>query len=251
MEQAERAKADVAKYHKESNKPAERKAIQSQIDNLGWFIGLAPDDPRALDAMESHGMLLADNFRDSASTFAAAYTRLENVVSKDPERTTARKKLIDLWLLARRYSDARTHIEYLLDRDRNDPHMLALLGQCYVATGEDQKAKAALLEAIKISSKISSREVDAYFQLALLLQKNPKLCDRVEKGVDEDEEAAEKRKASENTPEAVMARMIENYRADAKSASLHVQVSFGIETLSRGLERGAFSRQAILGISPR
>ena len=116
-------------------------------------------------------------------------------------------------VVGQRYRDARTHIEYFLDKTPNDPDMLALLGQCYFAVGENKKAKTAFLDAIKDSSQ----EVDAYFQLALLLKKDPKLCDRIEPGADEDEEAVEERKASENTPETVMARLIENNPASAKS----------------------------------
>jgi predicted Zn-dependent protease len=211
LEQAKIAEDEAKRAHV-SDKKGEQKAIQTQLNNLGWYLRLAPKDAQAVDVMEQYGILSADNFRDSTS-FNNAIHFLEQVIVRDADRPKARRKLIDLYMRAdvARYKDARPNIEALLAKKPDDAELLNLLGRCMVDMGETKQAKGKFLEAIKFSPK----ECDAYFYLALLLQAHPDLCDRP------DENAApgdpEKPKAIENTPESVMAAMLERNPESSKA----------------------------------
>ncbi len=216
LEQAASAEQEAKLAHDKSDKRAERKAIEEQLNDLAWFIRLVPKDPRCLDVQEEYGMLMADNIRDSSS-FGAAYQNLEQVVVKDPERSKARRKLIDLWMRpdVNRFIDARPHIEAFLAKKPDDPEMLTLLGRCQSATDENKKAKAAFLDAIKYSPQ----QFEAYFYLAMLLQDHPELCDKPDSSGEQANEGGPeaKAKAVENTPESVMARMMEKNPDSAKA----------------------------------
>jgi cellulose synthase operon protein C len=211
LDQAEIAKAEAAKAHG-SDKKAEQKAIQEQLKNFAWYLRLAPNDAQAVDVMEQFGILSADNIRDSDS-FNNAMHYLETVIVRDAERPKARRKLIEFYMRddMQRYKDARPHIDVLLAKKPDDPEMLTLLGRCLVDMDDAKKAKEKFLEAIKFAPK----QCEAYFYLAQLLQMHPELCDKV------DENAAasdpEKPKTVENTPESVMAAMLERNPDSSKA----------------------------------
>ena len=61
-----------------------------------------------------------------------AYSMLERTLREDPERTKARRRLVDLAIRLGRYQDARQHLKESLLRDYpKDPELWDLLGQCY------------------------------------------------------------------------------------------------------------------------
>ncbi|MCC6124896.1 MAG: tetratricopeptide repeat protein [Pirellulales bacterium] len=215
LDKAEIAKKEAKTARDKSDAKGERKAIQEQLENLGWFFRLAPEDTRSLDAREEYGMLMADNIRD-ATTFSAAYSNLDWVVRDDPDRAAPRKKLIELWLRVSRFIDARPHIEFLLAKKPDDPEMLTFQGRCLAGLGENKKAKASFLDAIKFSP----RQLEAYYHLAELLQRNPELCDSAGSAGGGNPAGAA---LSALDPKTVLERMIEQ---NPDSAKAHYYMSF-------------------------
>ena len=165
LEQADIAKQDVEKAKKEKNTEEETKALQRQEKNMQWYLSFRPND---LDVTQDLGLILADHIVDRP-TFNQAYTLLDKVVREDPDRNTARRKLIDVLLLPsnKSYADVLEHIQYLLKESPDNPELLQLLGQCQQATREYEEAQKSFEKAISYSPK----QIDTYPQLAELLRR--------------------------------------------------------------------------------
>ena len=161
--QAELAKQDVEKAHKEKKTEEEEKALKKQLDNLSWYLSFRPYD---LKVREELGMLMANHITNQA-VFNQAFGNLDMVVREDETRNDARRKLIDLMLQSGRYNDAMEHITYLLKEKKDDPELLQLMGQCEEAMGEDENAQKSYEKAIEYSPK----QIDTYPRLANLLRK--------------------------------------------------------------------------------
>ncbi len=170
LDQAEIAKQDVEKAKKEKNAEEEAKALERQEKNLGWYLSFRPND---LDVTECLGMLLAEHMVDSAthtvnnSAYRQAFNLLDKVIREEPDRNDARRKLIDLLILSRSFTDVMEHIQYLLKESPDNPELLQLLGQCQAATREYEKAQKSFEKAIDYSPK----QIDTYPQLADLLRR--------------------------------------------------------------------------------
>ena len=118
LDQADIAKQDVEKAKKEKNTDEETKALQRQEKNMQWYLSFRPND---LDVTQDLGMIFADHIVDRP-TFNQAYALLDKVVREDPDRNTARRKLIDLLMLSRNFSDVLEHIQYLLKESPDNPN---------------------------------------------------------------------------------------------------------------------------------
>ncbi len=169
LEQAEIAKQEVENAKKEKKTEEAAKALQTQIKNMKWYLSFRPND---LDVMENLGMLFADNIVANnivdTISFNQANSLLDKVVREDPTRNNARRKLIDLLMLQRRFADALEHIQYLLKESPDNPELLQLLGLCEEATREYENAQKTFEKAIEYSPK----QIDTYPQLANLLRKS-------------------------------------------------------------------------------
>ena len=64
LEQADRARTMPPRPTKNPTSWPNARRSRRRLDNLNWFIRWLPTIPRALDAMENYGMLMADNIRD-------------------------------------------------------------------------------------------------------------------------------------------------------------------------------------------
>jgi tetratricopeptide (TPR) repeat protein len=162
LEQAELAQQQAAKAAKENKPEEEQEAIKEQMKNLEWYLTLRRSD---WDVLEKLGMLRAEHIVDLPS-FRQAYECLDRLVREDPTRKEARRKLIDLLILAARFSDARLHLDYLLKETPDDPELLFLLGQCQEGMGEEETAVTYYQKTIKYSPKT----IEVYPRLANLLQ---------------------------------------------------------------------------------
>jgi cellulose synthase operon protein C len=163
LKKAEHAKQQAEKTHLEKKVDEEEAAQQERIDSLASYIELKPDD---LDVREELGILRADRVQD-AKSYGSAYSILDGVVREDPKRNKARRKLIELTMLAGRYEDARNHLEMFLLKDKpDDPELLDLLGQCQEKLNEFDKA----IESYNKAIKGSPARIDAYQRLAILLR---------------------------------------------------------------------------------
>ncbi|MGA2060502.1 MAG: tetratricopeptide repeat protein [Thermoguttaceae bacterium] len=169
LEQANIAKQEVEDAKKEKKTEEQAKALQTQIKNLQWYLSFRPND---LDVTEELGLLLADHIIDGTTFnpvfFNQAMTRLDAVVREDPTRNNARRKLIDLQILYKTYTDAMEHIQYLLKESPDNPELLQLLGQCQQATRDYQNAQKSYEKAIEYSPK----QIETYPQLANLLRQS-------------------------------------------------------------------------------
>jgi cellulose synthase operon protein C len=115
------------------------------MGNLQSYLQLRRDD---LDVREELGLLAASVMHDR-TTFNVAFDALGEVVRQDPGRREARRALVGLLLRARRYSDARGHLEnHLLKSSPNDAELLELLGICLTETGEHEKAAETFEKAV-------------------------------------------------------------------------------------------------------
>ena len=169
LDQANIAKQDAENAKKEKKTEEQAKALQTQLKNLSWYLSFRSND---LDVTEELGLLYADNIIDGTTFNHAFFNQakglLDKVVREDPTRNTARRKLIDLQILGRTFTDALEHINYLLKESPDNPELLQLLGQCQEATREYEKAQQSYEKAIEYSPK----QIDTYQQLANLLRQN-------------------------------------------------------------------------------
>ena len=100
---------------------AEQKATQNAKKYLQMYLRL---NPRDINARERLGLMLADQLltgRIPANTsvnevLRPAFNSLEQVVRQDPTRNKARHHLVQLTMLMHRYSDAKDHLQILLEK---------------------------------------------------------------------------------------------------------------------------------------
>ncbi len=139
------------------------------------YCDLAPWD---VEARAEYGLLLAD-----LSRYDAALKTLEAVVRLDPNRLDARRCLVEIEMGIRRFSDAREHLERMLEASPGDGELWELLGACQFAT--EQYEAAAL--SLRLSVESSPDRLQAYWVLADLLRNQLKeteeadqwMCDMV------------------------------------------------------------------------
>ncbi len=167
--QAERSEERAEKAEKEGDLEAERKEKMKAIGQLGWYLNLKPDD---VEAGEKLGLLMAD-MAFSPDTgmvmwnmFSPAWIKLENVVGQEPDRTAARRRLIDLAMRIGRFKDAREHIESLLKVSPKDAELWNLLGRCQQSVREFEEAGKSYRKAIELDRA----QLDAYGSLVRLLR---------------------------------------------------------------------------------
>ncbi|MGB9689056.1 tetratricopeptide repeat protein [Thermogutta sp.] len=123
--------------------------------NFQWYTELVPHD---LDAQQQFAQLLID-----LRAFGPAYFRLETVLRQDPERTEARKMLVDVLLNIGRFRDAEEHLEqYLLKLNPDNAELLTKLAQCQRGLGQSREAVRTLEKALSLQPDLAA----AYAQLA-------------------------------------------------------------------------------------
>jgi len=159
---------EQARQAKEDEKP------QEAVGLLGRYLELAPDDTGALAEL---GLLLAD-----LSQYRRAYTTLEKVLRHDPERTDVRRRLVEVAITLRRYSDARLHLEkYLLETSPGDPDLLESLARCQAAAGD----YALAAESLELVIQNAPERVDVYRHLAELLRRRLDRAEDADRVMDE------------------------------------------------------------------
>ncbi|MGA2031435.1 MAG: tetratricopeptide repeat protein [Thermoguttaceae bacterium] len=133
------------------------------------YVNMVPADT---DALEKLGMLLADVAQESRRN-SGAYQLLEEVLRRDPERAKVRRRLVDVAITMRRYSDAKEHLQGLMkDNDEKDldhctdPVLWDLLGTCQMGLSQDGEAELSFKKAIKLAPG----QLDTYAHLAAVLR---------------------------------------------------------------------------------
>jgi tetratricopeptide (TPR) repeat protein len=162
LKKAEQARIRADKARQEKKADQEEAAFKEQLDSLISYLELKPDD---LEAREALCLLRADHVQD-AKSFTQAYEELSKLLRSDPKRTKARRKLVELAMLARRYDEARNQLEQYLLRDKpDDAELLDLLGQCQEKMNELETAAKSYRKAVEIAPD----QIHTYQRLAALL----------------------------------------------------------------------------------
>jgi tetratricopeptide (TPR) repeat protein len=132
---------------------------------LQRYLGLRPGDA---DATIQYARLLADRAERPEEQIRAFFA-LERALRLDPGRNDLRRQAAELAMEPGlgRFSDARVHLEALLDGDAaGDADLLAMLGRALEGDGEDREAEQAYREALEVDP----HRVEAYVRLASLLR---------------------------------------------------------------------------------
>jgi tetratricopeptide (TPR) repeat protein len=127
------------------------------VGSLGRYVAMVPDDTAALARL---GLLQAKRHAD-----AQAYVVLEQVLRREPARDDIRRELVEVAMRIGRYGDARDHLEqYLLKTERDNAHLLNLLGICQEKLGDSSAAAKQFASAIAAQPDF----LDSYVSLARL-----------------------------------------------------------------------------------
>jgi len=143
----------------QAHRAKEEKKAGEAIGYLNRYLQLAPDDT---DALAELGLLLAERRMDRA-----AYATLEKVLRSNPNRTEARRKLVEVGIRLRRYRDAKEHLQgYLLKEAPKDGQLREWLGACQAAQGDS----AAAAKSLQLAVQYAPSRIETYRHLAELLR---------------------------------------------------------------------------------
>ncbi|MEN6405152.1 MAG: tetratricopeptide repeat protein [Thermoguttaceae bacterium] len=176
-EAAERSRGAAEAALRQRNPRAAENAYKDSVRNLSWYVRLVPSDALAVEKL---GLLMADlaDLTKDAQAFGRAYGVLERAVRQDSERQTARRRLVDMAIMARRFQDAKEHLKsYLLKQSPDDAQLWLLLGRCCSETGDHDLAADHFRKAIALDRS----SVQAYLYLAMVLRgplSHPKEADQ-------------------------------------------------------------------------
>jgi tetratricopeptide (TPR) repeat protein len=122
------------------------------------YLQLAPKD---VEAHAEFGMLLADR-----GQYPVAVMQLEAALRNVPNRDELRRKLVELDIALKRYSDAREHLRFLLDAFRSDGKLWEQLGICQNVGGDYPEAVDSFQKAVERDAKLC----ESYVRLAEVLR---------------------------------------------------------------------------------
>jgi tetratricopeptide (TPR) repeat protein len=118
--------------------------LNEAMEYLQRYVSLVPRGSG--DALAELGLLQAN-----AERYVPALRNLQGALRQLPDRTDVQRKLVDVAIALRMYSDARHHLESLLKRtpDNPDPELLELLARCQISEGKYKAAVDSLSKAIE------------------------------------------------------------------------------------------------------
>ena len=148
LREADRAKKEAELAQQQGNRVNEQKYLRLQIQNLNWYVEMAPNSLRRPDVLERLGFLIADISPDPRAA-AAASPKFEELLRKDPDRAEARRRLAEIDMSMGRHSDAEDHIRILLKDSPKDASLKTLLGRCQAALGHFSEAVESFKQAIR------------------------------------------------------------------------------------------------------
>ena len=134
------------------------KRFDRALEQYDAYLHAAPKD---IEARVEFALLLAD------SDYAPAATaQLERVLRSEPERNDLRRRLVELDIQRKRYSDAQEHLRMLLGAFPADAGLWEQLGGCQDAAGYYGPAAESFLKAIEINPG----QYESYVHLAEILR---------------------------------------------------------------------------------
>jgi tetratricopeptide (TPR) repeat protein len=148
---------------------------------LRRYLAYVPEDNNAL---AKYGLLL----NQQASTpgggqpvlLVRAFSALEQVVRREPDRADARRTLVELAMKLGDFTGAKDHLDVLLQSSTNDGELEALYARCEESLGKFPSAASWLAKAIQHTPQ----KIENYERLVLLLRKRldppqPRQADKV------------------------------------------------------------------------
>jgi tetratricopeptide (TPR) repeat protein len=151
---------------RQANQAENEGNLPRAADYLVQYLALVPDDT---ETRAKYGLLLADK-RMVTSPRAAmrAFLFLDDVLRRVPERQGIRRHVVHLAIDVRRFTDARGHLEHLLQENSQDGELERLLGQCEEEARDYQRARISYEGAIRHAPNVS----ETYSRLAYLLRRH-------------------------------------------------------------------------------
>jgi tetratricopeptide (TPR) repeat protein len=133
---------------------------------LVQYLALVPDDT---ETRIQYGLLLADKrMLTSPRATMRAFLFLDDVSRRVPERQGIRRRVVQLAIDVRRFTDARGHLEHLLQENPQDGELERLLGQCQEEARDYQQARMSYEGAIRHAPDVT----ETYNRLAYLLRRH-------------------------------------------------------------------------------
>ena len=145
---------------REARAARERDDLVAAADWLERYLGFVqPDSPEYLSSLTELGTIQAELRR-----FDPALRNLESVLRIDKARADIRHKVIDLMLDSGRASEARHHLDVLLEADPDNHALVARRASCLFQLGEFPESAASITQAIRLAPQ----ELEYHAKLAHL-----------------------------------------------------------------------------------
>ncbi len=165
----------------QSKRAEQQGRLDRAVKYLDRYVQLASHD---LDALQRYGLLLDRvTAPPNPKGRLAALLTLERLIQKQPERHDVRRELVRIAMAPdlQRYSDARHHLEKLLDKEPNSAELEFLLGQCLERMKDYEKAAKWFGKTIEHQFG----HIEAYSRLAAILRHHRSDPDKANKLMDE------------------------------------------------------------------
>jgi tetratricopeptide (TPR) repeat protein len=150
---------------------------RAAADCLRYYLGLYPRDA---EARARFGLLLTRAAQTRRERQQALQV-LEHALRDDGRRADLRREAAKLATSLGRYTDARDHLQVLLNPSPNDAGLLTLLGRCQVGLGGYETARKTLEKAVEKAPK----QVEASEVLADLLRQRLGLPENADKVIND------------------------------------------------------------------
>lgn len=130
---------------------------------LGRYLDFAPHDT---DALAKFGLTL-DQLAVAPKDQMRVFAVLEQVLRRQPRRAGTRRHLVSVAMRLGLYSDARSHLEILLQTEPENGDYERLLGACHEANGRHAEAAVHYSRAVEFAPD----QVEGYVRLADVLRR--------------------------------------------------------------------------------
>jgi tetratricopeptide (TPR) repeat protein len=149
-----------------ADKDREAGNLELAAAKLKQYVGLVPTDSDALVELADVLEQMPNKSPRDQFTVLELY---DKAVRLAPDRDEFRLKAVEKAMALGRWSDAKIHIEKLLEKPSTDARMYDWRGQCYEAEGNFSDAKDSYRKAIYVDPEF----VDLYYRLAVLEKLHP------------------------------------------------------------------------------
>jgi tetratricopeptide (TPR) repeat protein len=156
-------KRNASAFLRQADRAEEQGHLDQSALYLSRYLAYEPND---IDILARYGLTL-EKIADAPKMRWTALAVLEQVVQKDPDRRTERRKLIDVAISLGQYGEAIKHLETLLPTSSPPHEIEQLLGVCQEMIGEYAKAAVSFEQA----SAHAPACLDSYVRLAQLYRR--------------------------------------------------------------------------------